>query len=303
MKTLKTLLLIAIAFAATACANNPINYQAARTSDDLPQASSDVPVIRQDETLLDSDEVPSIQERANKNKLLVTEVVSVPQAKALEKAVFDNDPVAEPQIIQDPWESFNRKIHGFNNIADEFVLRPIARSYKKFAPEPIQDGVSNFFGNLNIPVTAVNLVFQGRFSDAASSIGRFTLNTTIGIIGIFDPASKLGLPQRDEADFGQTLAIWGWKDSRYLVLPLLGPSTFRDTFGVVGDYGLSPLGYVKDKGVANGLQTLEIVDMRARTLKFDDLRGVAIDDYLFVRDIWAQRRKYVLQEKQRANRD
>ncbi|MBK9442179.1 MAG: VacJ family lipoprotein, partial [Comamonadaceae bacterium] len=104
-------------------------------------------------------------------------------------------------------------------------------------------------------------------------------------------------------DFGQTLATWGWRDSRYLVLPLLGPRTVRDAIGIVGDYPLSPVGYVQDSGTASGLQVLEIVDMRTRMLPIDEFRRDAIDDYLFVRDAWAQRRNHQIQQDLRSSRD
>lgn len=194
-------------------------------------------------------------------------------------------------LIADPWEGFNRKIHGFNTTADRFVFRPVASGYHQVTPDPVQAGVSRFFANLGMPATAVNQALQGRPDDAAQSLGRFAVNTTVGVAGVFDAASRFGLPRRDDEDFGQTLARWGWRDSRYLVLPLFGPRTVRDTVGLLGDKPLSPLGYVPDAGLAYGLQALQIVDGRARMLPMDAMRRDALDDYVFVRDAWAQRRE------------
>lgn len=189
--------------------------------------------------------------------------------------------------VRDPWEGFNRKIHSFNNAADKFVLRPLAVEYDKIMPDPVQDGVSRFFANLRMPATVVNQTLQGRPEDAAQSLGRFVINTTVGIGGVFDPASHFGMPQDDDEDLGQTLATWGWRDSRYLVLPLLGPHTVRDAVAILGDRTLSPIGQIQDSGVAYGLQLLQIVDGRTRMLPIDEVRRNALDDYLFVRDAWA----------------
>ena len=127
---------------------------------------------------------------------------------------------------KDPWEGFNRKVYAFNDELDK-VVRPIAVGYDKIMPDPFQRGVGNFFRNLDSPVTIVNQVLQGKFKQSGSTIGRFLLNTTIGVFGFFDVATKIGMPYYNE-DLGQTLASWGYLDSRYLMLPLLGPSTFRD---------------------------------------------------------------------------
>ncbi len=205
--------------------------------------------------------------------------------------------------VRDPWEGFNRKVHSFNNAADKLVLRPVAVGYKKIMPEPIRAGVSRFFANLAMPATAVNQALQGHPGESVQSLGRFAVNTTVGIAGVFDLASHVGLPPRDGEDFGQTLATWGWRDSRYLVLPLLGPRTLRDAVGMVGDQPLSPLGQVQDSGTATGLQALEIVDMRTRMLPLDGFRSSALDDYTFVRDAWSQRRNSQIQTDPPNSRD
>jgi phospholipid-binding lipoprotein MlaA len=170
-------------------------------------------------------------------------------------------------------------------------------------PDPVKTGVSRFFANLRMPATAVNQALQGRPGHAVQSLGRFVVNTTAGIGGVFDPASSFGMAERDDEDFGQTLATWGWRDSRYLVVPLLGPRTVRDTVAIVGDRPLSPIGQVQDSGVAYGLQLVQMVDGRVRMLPVDALRSEALDDYLFVRSAWAQRRNRQIRQDLPDNRN
>lgn len=205
---------------------------------------------------------------------------------------------SDPQApVDDPWEGFNRHVHGFNNTADQLVFRPLAVGYDTVAPAPVKAGVSRFFANLGMPATAVNQALQGRPRHAAQSLGRFAVNFTVGIGGVFDPATHFGVPQHSPQDFGQTLATWGWSESRYLVLPLFGPRTLRDTVAIVGDQPLSPLGQVQSRVAAAGLQMMEVVDGRARMLPLDKFRRDAFDDYLLVRDAWAQRRKQQIQQE------
>lgn len=205
---------------------------------------------------------------------------------------------ADPQApVDDPWEGFNRHVHGFNNTADQLVFRPLAVGYDTVAPAPVKAGVSRFFANLGMPATAVNQALQGRPRHAAQSLGRFAVNFTVGIGGVFDPATHFGVPQHSPQDFGQTLATWGWSESRYLVRPLFGPRTLRDTVAIVGDQPLSPLGQVHSSVAAAGLQMMEVVDGRARMLPLDKFRRDAFDDYLLVRDAWAQRRKQQIQQE------
>ena len=129
----------------------------------------------------------------------------------------------------DPWEGFNRKVYAFNDGLDK-VVRPIAVGYDKIMPDPFQRGVGNFFRNLDAPVTFFSQILQGKFAQSGTTIGRFLLNSTVGLLGFFDVATKAGIPFYNE-DLGQTLASWGYEDSRYLVLPFFGPSTFRDGTG------------------------------------------------------------------------
>lgn len=211
---------------------------------------------------------------------------------------------SDPQApVDDPWEGFNRHVHDFNNTADQLVFRPLAVGYDTVAPAPVKAGVSRFFANLGMPATAVNQALQGRPRHAAQSLGRFAVNFTVGIGGVFDPATHFGVPQHSPQDFGQTLATWGWSESRYLVLPLFGPRTLRDTVAIVGDQPLSPLGQVQSRVAAAGLQMMEVVDGRARMLPLDKFRRDAFDDYLLVRDAWAQRRKRQIQQDAHNSQD
>jgi phospholipid-binding lipoprotein MlaA len=209
------------------------------------------------------------------------------------------DPVADPTLpapanvpgAYDPWEKYNRKMHRFNMAVDRAVARPLARAYSKVVPRPIRLGVSNFFNNLGQPVSILNALLQGKPKQAAQSLGRFALNSTLGIGGIFDPATAAKLPNRSE-DFGQTLGVWGWKRSRYVELPFFGPRTVRDTFGMVGDAPLSPLRQIERDRIRIPLQGLQLVDVRAQLLPLDSLRDGAEDEYALVRDSWMQRRDY-----------
>lgn len=200
-------------------------------------------------------------------------------------------PAAQLPSSYDPWEKWNRKVHRFNNAVDAHIAKPLAKAYMKVVPRPVRLGVSNFFNNLGQPVTMVNALLQGRPKEAGASFGRFIVNSTIGVLGLFDPASRINIPNQSE-DFGQTLGLWGWKRSRYVELPLFGPRTVRDTFGLVGDAPLAPLRYVEEDKVRIPLQGLQLVDIRTQLMAVDSMREGAPDDYALVRDAWMQRRNY-----------
>ena len=228
-------------------------------------------------------------------------------------AIYGHDeynPVADPTLppgVQmpksyDPWEKLNRKTHRFNNAVDRTIARPLAKGYVKVVPRPVRLGVSNFFSNLGEPITTLNSLLQGKPKQAAQSFGRFLLNSTVGIGGIFDPASDAKLPRKNE-DFGQTLGVWGWRRSRYVELPLFGPRTIRDVFGLVGDAPLSPIRQVENDKVRLGLQGLQLVDVRAQLLSIDALREGAVDEYALFRDSWLQRRNYQISEDRKKSDD
>jgi len=191
----------------------------------------------------------------------------------------------------DPWEGFNRKIHSFNMKLDKAVARPVAKAYHAVTPRPVQSGISNFFRNLDWPVTFVNQLLQGKFREGGISTGRFLVNSTIGIFGLFDVATRMGIPDYDE-DFGQTFARWGYEQSRYLVLPFFGPSTFRDGLGQ-GIYGYAhPVSYWAREEHFYTPMVLDLVQTRASFLNQDEALEEAYDPYTLVRDAWLQNREY-----------
>lgn len=197
----------------------------------------------------------------------------------------DTDPVA------DPWEGYNRKMHAFNMTADKYLLRPAALAYENILPPPLKAGISNFFENLNWPTTFLNQLMQGKFRESGASTGRFLVNTTVGILGLFDPATRLGIPQYDE-DFGQTLATWGWEDSRYFVFPFLGPSTLRDTMGR-SFYGyVHPISYMIREESEYRPLILDVVQTRAKFLPRDQELEDAYDSYVLLRDVYLQNRRF-----------
>jgi phospholipid-binding lipoprotein MlaA len=195
----------------------------------------------------------------------------------------------DPEV--DPWEGFNRKVHGFNMTMDRFVARPLAVAYDKVMPDPAQRGVANFFRNLDWPVTFINQLLQGKLKESGISTGRFLVNTTVGLLGIFDVATHMGIPDYDE-DFGQTLAKWGYAESRYLVLPFFGPSTFRDGIGrsVYGYY--HPVSYVAREDHFYTPMVVDLIQTRASFLSQDDMLEESFDPYTLIRDSWLQNRQY-----------
>jgi phospholipid-binding lipoprotein MlaA len=190
----------------------------------------------------------------------------------------------------DPWEGYNRKVFAFNEGMDK-VVRPIAVGYDKVMPDPFQRGVGNFFRNLDAPVTYVNQVLQGKFKQSVSTIGRFLTNSTIGLLGLFDVATKMGIPYYSE-DLGQTLATWGYNDSRYLMIPFFGPSTFRDGTGRLADSFYHPVGLAIHNNGRWGYLIFRGIDTRARYLEQDAELKSAYDPYVLMRDVWLQNREF-----------
>ncbi|MCR2745138.1 MlaA family lipoprotein [Limnobacter parvus] len=190
----------------------------------------------------------------------------------------------------DPLEGFNRSVDGFNQVVDKAVLKPLAQGYDKVTPPEIKTVIGNFFSNLDDISIAVNNLLQGKPKAAGSDITRFALNSTIGIVGLADVATELGFQKNDE-DFGQTLGVWGIGSGPYLVLPLLGPSTFRDAPARFVDAPLDPLYHYENVRVRNSLLVVNVVNTRARLLPATDLvERIALDQYAFVRDAFLKRR-------------
>jgi phospholipid-binding lipoprotein MlaA len=191
--------------------------------------------------------------------------------------------------LLDPWEPANRRVYAFNRGFDRIVFLPVARGYQRIMPPVLRRGISNFFDNLTQPVSALNLLLQGRPGQAGSALGRFTLNATFGLGGVFDPASEVGIPRRN-ADFGQTFARWGWKQSRYLVLPVFGPSTARDSWGKGANSQLSPVSELARREGAH-ISILYGIDARTRGLSAEAMLAGAADEYALVRDAYMQYRR------------
>jgi len=195
---------------------------------------------------------------------------------------------------RDPLEPMNRAIYTFNDGVDTMLVKPAAEIYQGVVPGLVRTGVSNVFSNLNDVIVALNNMLQGKFHAALSDVGRVLLNTTAGLLGIFDVATPAGLEKNDE-DFGQTLGWWGIGDGPYLVLPLLGSSNLRDTVGRVGDYKVDPVTYIDPTSDRNIVQALRIVNRRAELLSASRILAVAaLDEYEFVRDAYLQRRRNLI---------
>lgn len=190
----------------------------------------------------------------------------------------------------DPWESWNRKVFGFNESIDEHVLKPVATVYSEVVPSPVRQGVDNFFGNVADAWSAVNLVLQGRFKTAVQQTMRFAVNTGLGFGGLLDIASEAGL-ERNSEDLGKTFGRWGTGTGAYIVWPLLGPSSVRDTLAMPWDRLASPA-LVFDGGASKTFITaLQTVNARANFLRAGAmLEGIALDKYTFYRDAYLQRR-------------
>jgi phospholipid-binding lipoprotein MlaA len=190
----------------------------------------------------------------------------------------------------DPLEPFNRAMFGFNEGVDRAVLKPVATVYRDVTPQPVRTGVTSFFGNISDVWAIVNNLLQGKGEFAADSLARVTTNTLWGLGGIFDVATELKIPKHSE-DFGQTLGVWGVGSGPYLVLPLLGPSSVRDTAGLVVDSQLDLVTQASNVRVRNSLTTLRVVNVRANLLGAGDvLDQAALDKYSFTREIYQQRR-------------
>ncbi len=193
----------------------------------------------------------------------------------------------------DKFECFNRPVYRLNKAVDRVAVKPIARIYEAIMPKPIQTMVSNFYQNLGEIPNVANDLLQGELAYASSDAARFILNSTWGMAGLFDVAAsgKKGIERRNQ-DFGITLAHWGYKESAYIVLPLLGPSTVRDSLGQVGNYYMDAPTYLKRVKWQNRVVALKYLDRRVSLLKAEPAMRDAIDEYVFVRDAYLQNRQY-----------
>jgi phospholipid-binding lipoprotein MlaA len=207
--------------------------------------------------------------------------------------------VASAQTAEsDPWEGFNRNMYAVHDTVDQTVLEPVARGYRAITPRPLRTGVLNFLRNLKAPVIFANDVLQGEFVRAGTTVARFGVNTTVGIAGVFDPATSFGLERHDE-DFGQTLAVWGVDSGPYIFVPLLGPTTVRDSFGRVIDTAFDPLTWAEfdevddvrlARAIVTGVATRELV-----LDSVDAIRRDSPDPYVTIRSSYGLLRDSAIQ--------
>lgn len=314
MKIFRWLLIAMLAMAACACSGHPVKSSGPNVQVTFPapappvqlaphsiesEESSDVLVDAREEAEISLDPEADTSSGEAHQEIDTTQQAVDPSTKDIEE---DAALIYGSSEIKDPWEKYNRRIHRFNSVADRVFFKPLATTYDKITPDPLQASIGKFFSNLSEPGTAVNEILQGRPLRAAQTLGRFLVNATVGVGGLFDPATRFGIPKYDE-DLGQTFAMWGWRDSRYLVLPLFGPRTIRDSMSMAGEQPLSLLGYMDSSRAANGLRILQLADTRSRLLAMDDMRKDAKDDYALVRDMWTQHRNRQIDQDRRKQKN
>lgn len=199
--------------------------------------------------------------------------------------------------INDPHEAQNRATHASNVQLDRGVIKPIAVAYGTVLPDPVRKGLSNVSDTLGLPGTVVNNLLQFKLGDALQNTARFALNATLGVAGLLDPASEVGLVERD-TDFGETLHVWGFGEGEYIVLPIYGPSTNRDMIGLIVDIALDPLGAVVDPAIASASTPLKVADIVDKRYRYSDLYDSVIygsaDGYAQMRLSYLDKRRFEL---------
>jgi len=204
----------------------------------------------------------------------------------------------QAEEISDPIEPANRVFFRVNDTLDNYLMEPVARTYHNYTPSWMQNGLSNFFSNLGIPYTLANQLLQGKPDEGFADLGRFMINTTVGLGGFIDMASPLGLPLQEE-DLGQTFGVWGFGPGPYLVVPLLGPSSVRDLPGQVVPLVATPYAGFLGSGSRALMSGGALVSKRADALdKTDTVDDMALDPYVFVREGYAQRRRHLVHDGQ-----
>ncbi len=224
--------------------------------------------------------------------VLLAGVTSLGGCATQQKAVAADPDAALEQLdpVYDPWEGFNRRMFAFNDFLDRKLVRPSAEQYRKVVPAPVRRSVGNFFRNLLEPTNALNNLLQGKPEAAVSDLWRFIMNSTIGVLGLRDVATPMGL-ERHEEDFGQTFAAWGMEPGPYLVLPFLGPSNVRDGVGLIPYYFYTdPRLVIGDTATIAALVAVDVVDRRAQLLSTSRVLELQLDPYIFTREALRQRR-------------
>lgn len=193
---------------------------------------------------------------------------------------------------QDPWQGYNRAMFDFNITVDRYTLKPITKGYVFITPKFVQKGINNALSNVGEVPNILNGILQGQPVKASKYTGRLLVNSTLGLAGLFDVAQHMGLVDDGGEDFGQTLAVWGVSQGPYVVLPLLGSSTVRDTFALPADWYSDPLTYIDHVPTRNSLRAISVVNTRANLLGLEEhLTG---DHYIFIRDAYLQRRNFLI---------
>ena len=201
-------------------------------------------------------------------------------------------PPNAPRSAQDPFESFNRGVYKFNDAIDRGVVKPAAKGYTRVVPKPVRIGISNVFSNLEQPTVMINAALQGKLRASANDLGRFLFNLTAGVGGLLDPATRIGM-DRNDADFGQTLGVWGVHAGPFVELPLFGPSDMRDAPGKLVDTYTNPKQYIfSNTYVKYGVTGLSFLNTRAELLSLDSALTNVYDPYTFIRDAYLQHRAY-----------
>jgi phospholipid-binding lipoprotein MlaA len=202
-------------------------------------------------------------------------------------------PLSRADSDKDPWERFNRPIFSFNDTLDTYALKPLAQGYQFVTPRIAQDGIHNFFNNLGEVKNLANNVLQAKFHSAGVDTSRLLLNSTLGLAGLIDVATPMGL-QRNDEDFGQTLGYWGVSSGPYVVLPLLGPSTLRDAPAIFPDIYANPVRYIGDVPTRTSLYAVGMIDGRAQYIKSEKL--ITGDKYNFIRSVYLQHREFKIND-------
>jgi len=203
---------------------------------------------------------------------------------------------AEREANPDPFEPVNRAVYRFNDVADKYVGTPVARGYQRATPQALRNGIGNVFDNLRYPITIVNDFLQGKVRQGGADLARFAVNSTIGLAGLLDPASSIGLRENDE-DFGQTLAVWGAPEGPYVVLPIFGPYTVTSGIGDLAGTQVSLLTQLPEDGTPKVVAWLGyLIHRRYEFLGADEEIQRAFDPYAFVRDAYLQNRRYKIHD-------
>jgi phospholipid-binding lipoprotein MlaA len=193
---------------------------------------------------------------------------------------------------RDPWEGWNRGVQGFNDGLDDYLMKPVAKGYRRITPQFLDTGVSNFFSNVDDIGVVANDLLQFKITQSGKDTGRFLVNTVAGLGGLVDVASKLDLPKHNE-DLDQTLAFWGIPSGPYFVIPLIGPSTPRGVVGLAGDSASNPINWIVPAAIPYGVASLKTIDLRADLLSASKIVDEAsVDRYEFIRNAYFQDRNY-----------